>query len=122
MPRRVRVLVVEDHAQARQGLTLLLEELGGVGEILATDRGDLAVRLTRELMPDLVLMDLWLPGMSGLEATRRIRELEPPVRVVAMSADGDLRAAALAAGAEEFIDKIDLGRRLAELVAEAAHR
>lgn len=117
MPGGIRVLVVEDHVQARKSLGLFLGELPGVRDVLLTDRGELGVRLALEAAPDLVLLDLRLPDMDGVEATRRIRQHAPQLEIVAMSALGEERIAALSAGADAFVDKIDLTIRLASIVA-----
>jgi DNA-binding NarL/FixJ family response regulator len=80
----MRVLLVDDHALFREGMVSLLGTRGieVVGE--ASD-GTEAVALTRELAPDVVLMDLTMPGMGGLEATRMIKAEHPEVRVVILT-------------------------------------
>lgn len=84
--QRIRLLLVDDHEMVRAGLRALFEgsdEMQVIGE--AADGGD-AVRLALELTPDVVLMDLALREMSGIEATRRIREANPGVQVLAVTA------------------------------------
>jgi DNA-binding NarL/FixJ family response regulator len=94
----VRVLVVDDHDLFRTGLRNLLEEQGVevVGE--ASD-GSQALRMTRELAPDVVVMDLNMPGMSGVEATRQVTSAAPLTRVVVLTIsdqDSDVLDAILA--------------------------
>lgn len=85
----IRVLVVDDHQMVREGLKLLLAaepDLELVGEALD---GQQAVEMVHELLPDVVVMDIGLPVMDGIEATRRIREAHPEVAVIALSAHAD---------------------------------
>jgi DNA-binding NarL/FixJ family response regulator len=94
----LRVLLVDDHDLFRTGLRNLLEEqtVQVVGE--AAD-GDQAVRMVRELAPDVVVMDLNMPGMSGVEATRQVTSLAPLTRVVVLTIsdqDDDVMNAILA--------------------------
>jgi DNA-binding NarL/FixJ family response regulator len=106
MSDTLRVLVVDDHDFFRQGLRELLEEQGieVVGE--AAD-GNAAVEAARELTPDVVVMDLNLPGISGIEATRRIGEAAPRARVLMLtiSADHEDVTAAVLAGACGYLLK-----------------
>jgi DNA-binding NarL/FixJ family response regulator len=83
-PDSLRVLVVDDHDLFRTGLKSLLEEQGlqVVGE---ASNGEQAVRLSRELAPDVVVMDLNMPGMTGVEATRKIAGIAPLARVVVLT-------------------------------------
>jgi DNA-binding NarL/FixJ family response regulator len=94
----LRVLLVDDHDLFRTGLRNLLEEQGVqvVGEAAA---GNEALRLTRELAPDVIVMDLNMPGMSGVEATRHITAVAPLTRVLVLTIsdqDGDVMDAILA--------------------------
>lgn len=98
----VRVLLADDHKVVRQGLRMFLgldEDFEVVGE---ADNGEEALRLARELLPDVVLMDLLMPVMDGIEATRAIRSELPDVEVVALtsvledaSVSGAVRAGAI---------------------------
>jgi DNA-binding NarL/FixJ family response regulator len=95
---RIRVLLVDDHDLFRTGLRTLLEEQGVevVGEAAA---GAEALRCVRELQPDVVVMDLNMPGMNGVEATKRIASLAPLTRVVVLTIsdqDGDVMDAIFA--------------------------
>ncbi|MGH9869248.1 MAG: response regulator [Candidatus Polarisedimenticolia bacterium] len=103
----VRVIIVDDHRLVREGLQSFLSEepwVEVVGE--AADGGE-AVALTRKVQPDVVIMDVTLPGMSGIEATREITAANPRVRVIGMSMHEheDMAAAMLSAGAKRYLTK-----------------
>lgn len=81
----VNVLLVEDHAIVRQGIKALLEEEPDIVVVGETGDGSQALVLVENLCPNVVLMDLSLPGLGGIEATHQIRERFPDVRVVVLS-------------------------------------
>ena len=112
-PRRHRVLVVDDSLDMVQSMALLLRGLGH--EVDFAINGHAAMEVARRFRPDVVLMDIGLPGMSGLEATRRLRERLPGATVVAITVhDGEAqRAAAVAAGAVAFVAKRRIHEELA---------
>ncbi|MDQ3864878.1 MAG: response regulator transcription factor [Actinomycetota bacterium] len=104
---RIRVLIADDHPFFRDGLRVLLEATPDtelVGE--ATD-GDQVVTLAAELKPDVILMDLRMPGLGGIEATRKVLEETPEtaVLVVTMVEDDDSVFAAMRAGARGYLLK-----------------
>jgi DNA-binding NarL/FixJ family response regulator len=103
----IRVLVVDDHPLFRDGLTGLLKTVDGIEVVDSAGDGETAVRRTLELRPDVVLMDLNLPGTSGLEATRRIVAGAPEtaVLVLTMIDDDDTVMAALRVGARGYLLK-----------------
>ena len=115
----IRVLLVDDHAVVRTGFRLLLQshaELSVAGE---ADSGELACQRYLELSPDVVVMDLAMPGMGGLEALRRIRARHPQARVLALSAHDDVMHArrALREGALGFLSKRSAPEALIEAVS-----
>jgi DNA-binding NarL/FixJ family response regulator len=101
-----RVLLVDDQAMVRQGLRLLLE-LGGLEVVGECEDGETAVAAARDLVPDVVLMDLRMPGIGGVEATRQIVDEGIPTKVVALTTfDADQNVAdVLRAGAVGFLLK-----------------
>ena len=116
------VLLVDDHAVVREGLRSLLslsDEFDVVGE--AGD-GESAIGLARELAPDLVVLDLLMPGMDGVSATRAIRGASPRTHVVVLTSsdDDELAFAAIEAGAQSFLPKNLAGTTLLDALHDAA--
>lgn len=102
----VRVLIVDDHDVFRRGLVQLLAD-EGVEVVAEASGGAAGVRLAAELRPDVVLMDLSMPGMSGVEATRALLAEQPAARIVVLSLsdDGGSMLEALLAGAAGYVTK-----------------
>jgi DNA-binding NarL/FixJ family response regulator len=117
----VRVVVADDQTAVREGLVTILELMPGVDVVGAAADGHEAVTLTAEHDPDVVLMDLRMPRVDGVEATRRIRERHPRTQVVVLTtyADDESILSALSAGALGFLTK-NAGREEIRLALEAA--
>lgn len=103
----IRLVVADDHKIVREGLRSLLEREPGIDVAAEADNGREAMKLAVELKPDVVLMDLSMPDMNGIEATRRIAEAPGGSRVLALSMHSDKRfvVEALAAGAKGYLLK-----------------
>lgn len=103
----MKILLVDDHKLMREGLRMLLEKLGRITIVGEADDGVSAVRMARDLKPDLVLMDIAMPDLNGIEATRRIRAETPGVKVIALSMHADKRFVRhmFAAGATGYVLK-----------------
>ncbi len=89
MTQKISVLLAEDHQIVREGLRALLEIEDDIEVIAEAQTGRQAVQLTRKLRPDVVLMDIAMPQLNGLEAIRRILKAFPATRVLVLSAHGD---------------------------------
>ncbi len=115
----VRVLVADDQTVVREGLVLLLGLLPGVEVAGAAADGEQAVRLAAAELPDVVLMDLRMPRMDGVEATRRIRASHPGIQVVVLTtySDDESVFAALRAGARGYLTKDTDPETLAKAIA-----
>ena len=102
-----RVLLADDHKILRQGLRTLLEQEKDIQIVGEADNGRSSVKLTGELAPDVVIMDVAMPDLNGIDATRRITEAEPRTRVLALSmhSDGRYVKGMLQAGARGYILK-----------------
>ncbi len=101
----VKVMIVDDQPRARQGLKALLGTAPGIRVVGEATNGREAVREIPLARPDVVLMDVLMPEMDGLQATRLIKAMLPGTRVVVHSLYTEYRQAALAAGADEFLTK-----------------
>jgi two-component system, NarL family, invasion response regulator UvrY len=103
----IRVLIVDDHRLVRVGLTRMLAEVRGIAVVGEADSGERALLIARDLKPNVVLMDLRMPGIGGLEATRRLQRLDAGIRVLIVTAcDGDpYPSQAMKAGAAGYITK-----------------
>ncbi|KAB8195756.1 response regulator [Nonomuraea phyllanthi] len=117
-----KVIVVDDQAVVREGLVLVLGLLPGIEVVGAAGDGEAALRVVAEQRPDVVLMDLRMPRMDGVEATRRIRSAYPGTQVVVLTtySDDESVFAALRAGARGFLtkdaDSDDIARAVATVM------
>jgi two-component system, NarL family, invasion response regulator UvrY len=118
----IRILLVDDHAVVRTGFRLLLQSQPDISVIAEAQSGEAACQMYAELTPDVVVMDLGMPGMGGLEALRRIRAHNPAARVLALSAHDDPMHArrALREGALGFLSKRSAPEELIEAIASIA--
>jgi two-component system response regulator NreC len=118
MPKPITVLLVDDHAMFRAGIRALLEAEGHVEVVGEGSSGDEAVDLVRELKPDVVVMDLSMPGSNGLEATRRIAalELQTHVLVLTVHAEEEYLVPVVEAGASGYLTKTSADTDLLEAI------
>jgi len=118
----VRVLLVDDQALFREALATLLDVRTDIAVVGEAGNGDEALRAAAELRPDVVLMDLRMPVLDGIAATRRLRVEQPGVRVIALTTfdEDDEVFAALRAGAVGYLLKDVSSARLVEAILAAA--
>ena len=103
----IRVLVVDDHDLVRTGITRMLADIDGLQVVGEADSGEAALKLTRELKPDVVLMDVKMPGIGGLEATRKILRIRPDVRIIVLTihSENPFPTKVMQAGAAGYLTK-----------------
>lgn len=106
-PNRIRVMIVDDHEMVRSGLAVFLEINGDFELVAQASSGAEAIRLSAELHPDVMLMDLIMPGIDGVTAIQRIREVHPDIQIIALTSfkDEELVRSALQAGAIGYLLK-----------------
>ena len=107
MKQKIRVMLVDDHAVVRVGFRMLLNASGDVEVVDEADSGEIAYQRYAESRPDVVVLDLAMPGMGGIETARRLLSRDPGVRVLVLSAHEDTAhlKRALKAGALGYLSK-----------------
>ena len=120
---KITVLIVDDHPIVRQGLRTLLELQDDIQVVGEAVNGKIAVELTARLTPDVVLMDLMMPELDGISATRQIKALNLPTRVIALTSfvEDDKVIPAIQAGAVSFLLKDVSPTDLMEAIRAAYH-
>jgi two-component system response regulator NreC len=122
MPDTVRILLVDDHAVLRAGLRALLEAEPGFPVVGEAGTGEEGVRLAGQTRPDVVVMDLSMPGMGGLEAVRQIAALEQGARVLVLTMHGEEEhlLPVLEAGGSGYVTKKSADEELIEAIHTVA--
>lgn len=118
----IRIVLADDHQLVREGLTALLGREPGLEVIGLAEDGAAAVRLVRQLEPDVLVTDVAMPGLNGLEAVRRVKQQQPMVASICLSMHGDQRTVvtALNAGVSGFVLKDASADELAHAVRDVA--
>jgi DNA-binding NarL/FixJ family response regulator len=107
----IRVLVVDDHEVARRGIRSVLSSDASLDVVWEAADGEEAVQKAAEFHPTIILLDITLPGMSGIQAARRMRIVSPESRIIFLSQHDSIQIAkdALSAGAQGYVVKSDAG-------------
>jgi DNA-binding NarL/FixJ family response regulator len=107
MPPPLRIVIADDQASVREGLVVLLDMVSEIEVVASAANGEEAIRLVAEKNPDAILLDLHMPVLDGIEATRRLTEQYPRVAVVVLTTyvDDSSVLAALRAGARSYLTK-----------------
>jgi two-component system invasion response regulator UvrY len=118
----IRIMLVDDHAVVRAGFRRLLDQEAGIRVIAEADSGERAYLLYVEHTPDVVVMDLSMPGVSGFEIIRRITERQPSAKILvfSMHEDASLAVRAIQLGARGYVTKSNAPEVLATAVVEVA--
>jgi DNA-binding NarL/FixJ family response regulator len=122
MSKPIRILLVDDHALLRAGLRALLSTQSDILVVGEAGTGEEAVKLAEELRPDIVLMDLSMPGMGGLEATRQIAQLDKGIRVLILTvhAEEEYLMPVLEAGGSGYVMKHSADSELLDAIRTVA--
>ena len=120
--RQIRIVLVDDHAVVRAGCRRLLEDVPNFQIVAEADNGEQAVRVCLETEPDVTIMDVGLPGISGIEATRRILQRRPASQIVIFSMHDDtvFVEQSLQAGARGYVSKSSAPGQLVDAVQQVA--
>jgi two-component system, NarL family, response regulator NreC len=120
--KMIRLMLVDDHDVVRTGLRAYLQTQDGLDVVAEASGGEEALQKAKELLPDVVIMDITMPEVDGLEATRRIKTEAPQCRVLALTihADKQYFFKMLAAGAEGYVTKQVAAEELVEAIHSVA--
>lgn len=122
MPDKVSVLIVDDHKVVRQGIKAFLETQPNIVVVAEADSGEMGIELAAEHVPDVVLMDLVMPGLDGVESTRRVKQASPRTQIIVLTSyyQDEFIFPAIRAGALSYLLKDAEPEELAEAVRKAA--
>ena len=117
----IRILLADDHRMMREGLRLILELATGVEVVGEADNGRTALEMARRLRPDVVVMDIGMQDLNGVEATRRLKARHPKIKVIGLSMYSDKRyvLGMLEAGASGYVLKCAAGAELVQAIEAA---
>ena len=118
----ITVMIVDDHEMVRRGACSYLEAQPDICVVAQAGSGEEAVRLAREFIPDVVLMDLVMPGMDGVDATRKVKDVSPRTQIIILTSfhQDEYIFPALQAGAISFLLKDVKATELVEAIRRAA--
>lgn len=124
MMTEIRVLVVDDQPAIRRGLRLRMDAEADIDVVGEAADGNAAIEHARALAPHVVVMDITMPGLDGIEATRQLRDIAPESKVIILSLHDDdaTRSRANAAGAVAFVSKHEADAHLLDTIRQAALR
>ena len=122
MPDQITVMIVDDHKMVRDGAKGYLEVQPEITVVAEAESGVEAVRLAREYVPDVVLMDLVMPGMDGVEATRKVKDISPRTQIIILTSfhEDEHIFPALQAGAISYLLKDVKAAELVEAIRKAS--
>jgi len=122
MPDPITVMIVDDHEMVRKGAKGYLEVQPEILVVAEAESGEEAVRLAREYVPDVVLMDLVMPGTDGVEATRRVKDVSPRTQIIILTSfhEDEHIFPALQAGAISYLLKDVKASELVDAIRRAA--
>ncbi|HZM97498.1 MAG TPA: response regulator transcription factor [Vicinamibacterales bacterium] len=122
--RNLRILLADDHVTVRQGLKMLIESQGDMTVVSEASDGTAAVEQARALRPDVVVMDISMPGMNGLVATRTLKSIQPDSVIVILTRHGDdaYLQELLGAGADGYVLKQSAASELVQAIRATAAR
>lgn len=118
----IRVLIVDDHDIVRTGLRSYLETLDDIEVVGEAGNGEMAIKLALDLVPDVILMDLLMPGKNGVEATIELKELGCPSRIIVLtsSVEDSWVISAVRAGALSYVLKTSTASQVVRAIRQAA--
>lgn len=120
---QIRVMLVDDHEIVRTGLKAFLDTQDGIQVVSEASSGEEAVRFAQEVRPSVIVMDITMPGMSGLEATRRVADLCPDCKVLVLTVHNDQQYffEMMTAGAAGYVTKQAAADELVDAIRAVAH-